>query len=337
MPRPFIDPAYFPSDTSAQMAFAGNRLDRFSEDRADDCVERSIEDENARAIGIARGRVLMVFENETPRCLMCLDKLSGYAPHMERALLLGYDAGAPRLAVPLGVNPDDENLVLPDNVKLIDFRSLALQGLLGHEDLGLVAQGAATLAWHSSARFCGRCGSATEMRGGGVKRVCPSCDREQFPRTDPVVIMLTISGEKCLLGRSPHFPPGMFSALAGFVEAGESLEMAVRRETFEESGIRVGNVTYHASQPWPFPHTIMIGCYGEALDDVIDADMEELEECRWFTRDEIAATMDGNGPKNEDGSPALFIPPKMAIAQRLLTDWAKEKNEPYAPVRTRIE
>ena len=325
MPRPFIDPAYVPSDNSASLCFGGNRLDRFSEDRSDDCVESAVEDKNARAIAIARDRVLMVFEDETPRGLMRLDELPDYAPYMERAILLGYDAGTPRLAVPLGVNPDDENLILPDNIKLIDFRSLALQGLLGHEVLGLVAQGAATLAWHSSARFCGRCGNATEMRGGGVKRVCPSCERDQFPRTDPVVIMLTISGDRCLLGRSPHFPPGMFSALAGFVEAGESLEMAVRRETFEESGIRVGNVTYHASQPWPFPHTMMIGCYGEALDDDIDADMEELEECRWFTRDEILATMDGDGPTNEDGSPALFIPPKMAIANRLVTDWARRE------------
>jgi len=325
MPRRFIDPAYVPSDNSASLCFGGNRLDRFSEDRSDDCVESAVKDKNARAIAIARDRVLMVLEDETPRGLMRLDELPDYAPYMERAILLGYDAGIPRLAVPLGVNSDDENLVLPDNIKLIDFRSLALQGLLGHEDLGLVAQGAATLAWHSSARFCGRCGSATEMRGGGVKRVCPACEREQFPRTDPVVIMLTISGDRCLLGRSPHFPPGMFSALAGFVEAGESLEMAVRRETFEESGIRVGNVTYHASQPWPFPHSMMIGCYGEALDEDIDADMEELEECRWFTRDEILATMDGDGPTNEDGSPAFFIPPKMAIANRLVTDWARRE------------
>ncbi|MGI9355784.1 MAG: NAD(+) diphosphatase [Rhizobiaceae bacterium] len=325
MPRSFIDPTYVPSDNSACLCFGGNRLDRFSEDRTDDCVELGIENENARVIGISRGRVLMVFDDGAPRGLMRPSELSEFAPRMERAILLGYDSSAPRLAVPLGVDPDDENLVLPDNVKLVDFRSLALQGLLGHEDLGLVAQGAATLAWHSSARFCGRCGSTTEMRGGGVKRVCASCCHEQFPRTDPVVIMLTISGDRCLLGRSPHFPPGMFSALAGFVEAGESLEMAVRRETFEESGIRVGNVTYHASQPWPFPHTMMIGCYGEALDNVIDADIEELEECRWFTRDEILATMDGNGPKNEDGSPALFIPPKMAIANQLVTDWAMDK------------
>ena len=136
--------------------------------------------------------------------------------------------------------------------------------------------------------------------------------------------MLTVSGDKCLLGRSHHFPPGMYSALAGFVEQGETLEGAVRRETFEESGIRVGKVTYHASQPWPFPHSLMIGCYGEALDDKIDMDAIELDDCRWFSRDEIKAILKKEGPVNEDGSPQFFTPPPMAIASRLLTDWVEQ-------------
>ncbi len=325
MNRSFIAPNYTPADVSTSLVFAGNRLDRLSEDRSEDCVERALEDGSAVAVGITRGRALVIFEGDTSRGLVRLDELDSFSPRMERAILLGYDSGAPYLAVPLGIDPDDENLDLPDNIKLVDFRSLALQGLLEHEVLGLVAQGAATLTWHSSARFCGHCGGEMRMGGGGVKRVCTSCEREQFPRTDPVVIMLTISGDRCLLGRSPNFPPGMYSALAGFVEAGESLEMAVRRETFEESGIRVGDVTYHASQPWPFPHSLMIGCYGEALESEIDADMEELEDCRWFTRAEILATMNGDGPKDDEGNPTFFIPPKMAIANRLVTDWAKQK------------
>ncbi len=317
---------YEPQDVSSSLVFAGNRLDRLSEERSEDSVEQALTNSDARLVGIAKGRTLVVFEGEQSRGLVQLAELADFSPRMERAILLGYEAGAPRLAVPLGINPDDESLALPDNVKLVDFRSLALQGLLEHDVLGLVAQGAATLAWHSSARYCGRCGSETRMGGGGVKRVCTSCKHEQFPRTDPVVIMLTISGDRCILGRSPNFPPGMYSALAGFVEAGESLEMAVRRETFEESGIRVGNVTYHASQPWPFPHSLMIGCYGEALESEIDADMEELEDCRWFTRAEILAVMQGDGPKDDDGNPMLFIPPKMAIANRLVTDWVKSRN-----------
>ena len=112
----------------------------------------------------------------------------------------------------------------------------------------------------------------------------PDCGAEHFPRTDPVAIMLAVTRDRCLLGRGPHFGPGMYSALAGFIEPGETIEDAVRRETFEESGIRLGRVAYHASQPWPFPYSLMIGCYGEALNEDIQADLTELEACRWFER-----------------------------------------------------
>ncbi|MDD9910018.1 MAG: NAD(+) diphosphatase [Ahrensia sp.] len=330
MIRPFIDPAFNPQERGATLAFGGNRLDRLSEERSDDGVERALETTQTRLIGITQGRTLVRLEDQQMCSLMRLSEIEPYAPKLDRAVLLGFQDEAPRLAVPLGLDPQDQALTLPQDIKLIDFRSLAAQGTLDGEELGVVAQGAATLAWHSAALYCGRCGGPTIMGGGGVKRVCTSCGRESFPRTDAVVIMLTISGDRCLLGRSPHFPPGMYSALAGFIEAGESIEMAVRRETFEESGIRVGAVRYHASQPWPFPHSLMIGCYGEALETGIDADMDELEDCRWFSRDEILAVMQGNGPKQADGSPALFIPPPMAIANRLITDWVKEvvKGEP---------
>lgn len=324
MTRSFLHPDFEPQETSAKLVFSGNALDRLSEDRADDCVERALTHPDARLFGMARGRVLVRFEQDAPRGLMALEELEPFVPKMKLAVLMGHDGNAPRLAVPLGINPDDEALVLPDDFKAVDYRSLALQGMLSHEEFGQMAQGAAYLAWHSSARFCGRCGTATEMRGGGVKRHCPTCERDQFPRTDPVVIMLTTHGDKCLLGRSHHFPPGMYSALAGFVEAGETIETAVRRETFEESGIRVGKVTYHATQPWPFPHTLMIGCYGEALEEDIVKDEAELDDCRWFTREEVREILAGKGEVNEDGSPKFFMPPKMAIANRLVSDWAQK-------------
>ncbi|MEM8748727.1 MAG: NAD(+) diphosphatase [Pseudomonadota bacterium] len=323
MPPYFLDPNFQPTEHSAKLAFSGNHLDRQSEAREDDCVDRAMEHSDAQFIGIARGRVVLRFNGEDAIGFHPHDHLSDHQPRWERAILLGYENGAPRLAVPLGLNPDDENLVLPDDVKLVDFRSLAIQKLLSHSELGQMAQGAATLAWHSSARYCGRCGGQTEMKGGGVKRHCQSCKADQFPRTDPVVIMLTVRGDKCLLGRSPHFPPGMYSALAGFVEAGETMETAVRRETHEESGIHIGRVRYHATQPWPFPHTLMIGCYGEALSDEIVRDEGELDDCRWFTRDEILAILDGNGPLTEDDVPQFFTPPNIAIASRLVTDWAR--------------
>jgi NAD+ diphosphatase len=155
------------------------------------------------------------------------------------------------------------------------------------------------------------------MRAGGYKRHCLNCNSEHFPRTDPVAIMLAVTQDRCLLGRSPHFIPGMYSALAGFIEPGETIEAAVRRETLEESGIRLGRVAYHASQPWPFPYSLMIGCFGEALNEDISFDGTELEDCRWFGRDEVRAMIAG------DASSGIFVPPKAAIAHHLIRAWAE--------------
>ena len=323
MSRSFLDPQFRPPETSAQLVFSGGRLDRLSEEREESCVQDAWDNPATKMLGFARGRALIRFEGENARCLFDADELKAFGAQAEKTVMLGFDNGSPRLAVPLSINPDEEDFSLPEPFKAIDYRSIALQGLLEHEAFGDVAYGGALLAWHAMNRFCARCGSPSEIRAGGAKRQCTQCEKEHFPRTDPVVIMLAVNGNKCLLGRSHHFPTGMYSALAGFVEAGETMESAVRRETFEESGIRIGKVTYHATQPWPFPHTLMIGCYGEALETNIVRDEGELDDCRWFTRDEVLAILSGNGPKNEDGSPALFMPPPMAIANRLVTDWAK--------------
>lgn len=340
MPRSFIDHAYLPPEPSASIAFGGNRLDRLSEDRSEEDLEQALDHDAARIFGFAHGRVLIAFEDTGPRGLLATGEIDQFDPKQDRIVLLGYDEGRPRLAVPLGIDPTREGFSLPAPYKAVDYRSLAGQQLLSESELGQVAQAAALLAWHSDARFCGRCGSGTELRGGGVKRHCPSCARDIFPRTDPVVIMLTIDADRCLLGRSHHFPPGMYSALAGFVEAGETIETAVRRETFEEAGLRVGKVRYHASQPWPFPHSLMIGCFGEALETEIDADGTELEDCRWFSREEIFSILNGEPPKpeilaalmNRDlplngaaDTPQLFLPLRFAIANRLIVDWAHGK------------
>lgn len=324
MTRSFMAKDFIPSEHSADIVFSGGRVDRLAEDRAESCLEDAFADHTSLYIGFARGRVVVDFSsNPSGNSLMNRGALEAFGPKWDRAVLMGYDEGAPRLGVPLSINPDEDNFELPEPFKAIDFRSLAIQGLLDHETLGMVAHGGALIAWHATHRFCSKCGAETQSRSGGAKRVCPSCEKDHFPRTDPVVIMLTTHEDKCLLGRSHHFPPGMFSALAGFVEPGETLESAVRRETFEESGIRIGKVSYHASQPWPFPHTLMIGCYGEALETDINMDALELEDCRWFSRDEIRAILEGVGPTNDDGSPKFFMPPKMAIASRLVSDWVK--------------
>jgi NAD+ diphosphatase len=159
------------------------------------------------------------------------------------------------------------------------------------------------------------------MAIGGYRRDCPNCGAEHFPRTDPVVIMVAIHGEgraeRVLLGRQRQFMAGMYSALAGFMEPGETIEDAVRRETLEESGIAIGRVAYHASQPWPFPMSLMIGCHAEALSEDVHCDETELEDCRWFGRDEVKALLAGTHPAG------LKAPAPVAIAHHLLRAWAE--------------
>jgi NAD+ diphosphatase len=227
-------------------------------------------------------------------------------------VLLGFAAHGPVLAVPSGVEVE----ALPEMVKAVDYRSVYVQGLIDPPAMGALAQGAALLAWHASHRFCSRCGHESEMRAGGYRRLCPHCGAEHFPRTDPVAIMLAVRGERCVLGRSPRFAPGMYSCLAGFIEPGETIENAVRRETLEEAGIRLGRVVYHASQPWPFPYSLMIGCYGEALDEEIRMDGAELEDCRWFAKDEVRAMIAGASGLG------ITVPPPGAIAGHLIRAWA---------------
>ena len=203
--------------------------------------------------------------------------------------------------------------IAEEGCKLIDLRSLAVQGLLAPGDLNLLAQGRALLNWHGRHRFCANCGAKTELADAGYRRHCEACGTDHFPRTDPVVILAVVKDGRCLLGRQPHFLPGVYSTLAGFVEPGESLEDAARREILEESGIRVGPIRYHSSQPWPFPGSLMIGLLGEAESADILVDRSELEDARWFERDEIRAMLADRHPGG------LKVPPAMAIAHHLIS------------------
>jgi NAD+ diphosphatase len=205
----------------------------------------------------------------------------------------------------------------PD-LMVIDLRSIAVQGLVEPDHLAALAEAKALLAWHARHRFCANCGAATQMTQAGWKRECPNCKVEHFPRTDPVVIMLATDGEHCLLGRASRFVPGMWSCLAGFVEPGESMEDAARRETLEEAGITCGRVTYFASQPWPFPMSLMIGCHAQALTREITVDREELEDARWFTREEVALMLMRQHPAQ------ITTPPPMAIAHHIIRAWVEE-------------
>jgi len=295
------------------VGFAGNRIDRLSENRRDDCVETALDDPSCRLMLLRGGRMHLRMNGEGFEGYMNRAEAEALSAKLEHAVLLGWDETGPVLAAPAALEPE----ALPAAMKAIDYRSIYAQGLLGDDTLGALAQAAALLAWHQSHRFCGRCGATTLMRAGGYKRKCEACGAEHFPRTDPVAIMLAVTPDRCLMGRSPHFAPGMYSCLAGFIEPGETIEAAVRRETFEESGIRVGRVVYHASQPWPFPYSLMIGCFGEAVSHDIDADRTELEDCRWFTRAETRAILSRSHPEG------INAPPPMAIAHHLIRAWAE--------------
>ncbi len=302
-------------EPSQAIGFAGNIIDRQSEKRSEEDVANALAEPQARLMLMRGGRLLLKLTENTFDPYFDIQEAAAYGPELDKAVLLGRNGAFPVLAIPGGFEPE----TLPESVKAIDFRSVNVQGLIDPAALGAMAQGAALLAWHASHGFCSKCGSRSEMRAGGYKRFCPACGTEHFPRTDPVAIMLAVTRERCLMGRGPHFNPGMYSALAGFIEPGETIEAAVRREVLEESGIRLGRVVYHASQPWPFPYSLMIGCFGEALNEDIHYDGAELEDCRWFTRAEVKAILAG------DSSSGIFVPPKAAIAHHLIRAWAESE------------
>ncbi len=231
-------------------------------------------------------------------------------------VFLGLAEGAGRFAI--GIAPAAaETLKARDDLLVTDLRSIAVQGLVAAEHLPPIAEAKALLGWHARHRFCANCGAPTAPVEAGWKRECAACKTEHFPRTDPVVIMLAVRGDECLLGRSARFASAMWSCLAGFIEPGESIEEAVRREVHEEAGIVCGRVAYFASQPWPFPMSLMIGCHAEALTRDISVDPAELEGARWFDREEAALMLLRRHPQG------LGTPPPVAIAHHIIRAWVE--------------
>jgi len=295
--------------------FTGATLDRAAERRRDgEWVAAQRAHPAARAVVAGREGV-HVTGGEAPRlALVPLDRTragAGEAP------LLGLDAAGPVFAA----EADGAPLEL-HGLREADGAPLELHGLreaaatLPQADGGLAAYAAAMLAWHRRHRFCANCGAPTEVQEAGHVRGCSACGAVHHPRTDPVVIMLVLRGDDVLLGRQPSWPAGRYSALAGFVEPGESLEEAVAREVLEESGVTVGPPRYVSSQPWPFPGSLMLGFVAPwAAGEPVVAD-EELEDARWFSRGELEAAVAGRGP--------LGLPPRLAIARRLIDGWLAE-------------
>jgi NAD+ diphosphatase len=235
-----------------------------------------------------------------------------------QSVLLGLQAdGHALFAASLDIATEGLELADATRVEAVELRPVAMQGFVTPLLVSALGEARSMLDWHRRHRFCANCGTPTDAAGAGWRRVCGNCDAQHFPRVDPVVIMLVTDGERCLLGRQTQFLPGMYSSLAGFVEPGETFEHAVYREVQEEAGIRCTDVRYFASQPWPFPSSLMIGCFAKAVDTELTVDKKELEDARWFSRDEVAAMLAGT---HEQG---LSAPKPFAIAHHLLKAFAE--------------
>ena len=231
-------------------------------------------------------------------------------PHDALSIFLGIGPAGPRFAA---AAPAAE-LVRDFGAQVIDSR--AAGSLLAAPEAAMVAQARSIIDWHQRHGFCAVCGGRTVLAKAGYARTCEACKAEHFPRVDPVVIMLAVKDGHALVGRQPRFPKRFLSALAGFVEPGESLEEAVRRELWEEAGITTKRVRYLASQPWPFPSSLMMAAFAEADGFEVRLDEDELEEVRWVTKGEVRAALAGTGD--------WLAPPPMAIAHTLLKSWVDE-------------
>lgn len=290
----------------ARNIFAGPYLDREAHLREDPGWW-------AAAIGDRRSRVVPVWSTrnliaggEPPRAAFLeLEQLAPAARNEAELILLGNFAGRYVFTTELrGAEPP----LLPDGMRFEDLRVVALQ--LDAEEAGLLSYARAMLHWRQAHRFCAVCGTPTEATRGGHVRRCTNmqCRHESFPRTDPAIIVLVSDGDRALLGRQASWPAGRYSTIAGFVEPGESLEDAVVREVFEETGVQVEDIEYHSSQPWPFPSSLMLGFTARARTTEIVLRDGELEDARWFSRDDVAR-----------GTPK--VPPGLSISFRLIEQW----------------
>ena len=313
------------------VTFGGSGLDRAAELRGNKAALSALQDHaDTRAIVFWRGKPLI--NKARPAELLRLPMQHPILAEAKDApAFLGREDGAARFAYAIDAwEPQDQDL--SQISQFLDPSEQAYPGMdrddvfaelrrimtwLSPRDAELAATARALFMWHASHGFCANCGAKSEPTMAGWQRDCPSCGRHHFPRTDPVVIMLITHGNSVLLGRSPGWPAGMYSLLAGFVEPGETLEAAVRREVFEEAGITVGDVSYLASQPWPFPASLMFGCAGAALDRDINIDPVEIEDAMWVTREEIMQAMAGEHP-------TLLPARKGAIAHFLLENWVAD-------------
>jgi NAD+ diphosphatase len=310
------------------VTFGGSALDRAGELRGDAAALQAAQaDPAARTLVLWRGKVLIARTRPAHVVQVQMDHPALKAA-TDAPIFLGREDGAPRFAHDLSqwepdnlesallggfLDPTEQHHPAFDPIEV--FAELRrVMTWLSPRDAELAATAKAIFGWHQTHRFCSKCGAASEISLGGWQTTCPACKAHHFPRTDPVVIMLITHGNSVLMGRSPGWPVGMYSLLAGFVEPGETLEAAVRREVFEEAGVTVGAVEYLASQPWPFPASLMFGCWGQATSQDITIDPVEIEDAMWVTREEMMIIFAG-------GHETILPARKGAIAHFLLENW----------------
>jgi NAD+ diphosphatase len=311
------DPAF---GSLPRQAYSGGLLERAAALRGDDAKLAAFLKHPRAGVYVVGGEsIVLKAQGAAPDPLFPPDEARALGAARE-TVFLGLLHDAPRFGI--GIDQAAiEALKARADLKLIDLRTIAVQGEVDTVHVPPLAEAKAILGWHARHRFCPNCSAATVLTQAGWRRDCPVCKAEHFPRTDPVVIMLPIKGDRCVLGRSPRFPPTMWSCLAGFCEPGESIEEAVRREVAEEVGVTCARVRYFASQPWPFPASLMIGCHAEAVSDEVVIDKSEIEDARWFDRAELKSMLLRQHPQE------LSTPPPIAIAHHIIRDFVEHGSE----------
>lgn len=304
--------------------FSDDHVDPGIEKRADAAwLQQMRESVYARYLVVRQGRVMVRSADAFRVAWFQASEVEEPIEHDSSTVFLGCEQGEPRFAIIPTERPVTANdrFRIPPGMDAQGYVGLyEAAELLPAMESRLAARAAHLANWINRTHYCGACGSRMNLVDGGYKRVCRNarCAREEFPRTDPVVITLVIRGDRCLLGRQARFPPGRYSTIAGFVEPGESLEAAVRREVLEEVGMPVGDVRYRGSQPWPFPASLMLGFRADALGERIVLGDGELEDARWFSREDILESISGPA----DAKRGIRLPPKGTIARALTEEWA---------------
>ena len=297
--------------------FAGNPFDRGDQERRDEeLLKKMVRLHNARILPFHRLMPLVKRNPHAELAWISHEFLDDLPEEAGEPKFLGFnEERVPHFAVDITKVDDPSGIAaIVSGASFEDGRSAATD--VPAEQSGILAQARSNLNWHATHRFCSVCGTESRSQRGGLMRACPNCKTQHFPRTDPVAIMMVYQGDRCVMGQTrARSTTTFYSCLAGFMDQGESIEEGVRREVREEAGIEVGKVTYHSSQPWPFPNSLMIGCHAEAISGEIVVDEGEMSDVRWFSRDEVLLAL-------EDKLPGVNIPGPIAIAHHLIKSWA---------------